>query len=193
MPRPILPDCPAFLNAAARAIRAELIAELDYMGRLTRVDESVLSEFCSAYEEAQRLTRFLQRRGLTYTMKGSGYVAMRPQIAIRRTAWERGAGGRQDRHRRRLAQPAGRAQVGPLGTLATRAGAEHDAPRERRRGVGAEGHRRGDVADDVSAFLTVLAVAFALGTVALYALLLVLIARASRPPGREDEEPPGIW
>jgi hypothetical protein len=44
----------------------------------------------------------------------------------------------------------------------------------------------------VSAFHTLLAAAFALGAVALYALALVMIARAGRPPRREDEEPPGI-
>ena len=88
-PRPIRPDCPKFLNAKARAIWHGIIEELDYMGVVTRVDESTLAAYCAAYEEAQRLDVFLNKEGLTVTSAQSGYIQQRPEVAIRNKAWDR--------------------------------------------------------------------------------------------------------
>ena len=87
-PRPIRPDCPDFLNEQAKSIWFALIDELDAMGVVTRVDESTLAGYCSAYEEAQTLDRFLNEHGLTVTAP-SGYVQQRPEVAIRNKAWDR--------------------------------------------------------------------------------------------------------
>ena len=87
-PRPIRPDCPAFLNEAARDIWAGLADELEDMGVLTIVDECVLAGYCTAYEEAQRLGRFIDAEGLTIDTP-SGYLQQRPEVSIRNKAWDR--------------------------------------------------------------------------------------------------------
>ena len=87
-PRSVLLDCPPFLNDAAKAIWAALVPELDYMGALTRVDESELVEYRAAYAEAQRPTRFPQRRGCTFRTT-RGYVGQRPEVAILHKCWDR--------------------------------------------------------------------------------------------------------
>ena len=87
-PRPIRPDCPEFLNAAARSIWDSLVDELESVGVLTIVDASALAGYCAAYEEAGRLERFLSEAG--YTVEApSGYVQQRPEVAIRNKAWDR--------------------------------------------------------------------------------------------------------
>jgi len=88
-PPPIRPECPAFLNAAARRLWRAFAPQLENLGVLTLVDESVLAEFCAAYEEAQRLTRYLDKAGLTFTIETTGYVGQRPEVAIRNKAWDR--------------------------------------------------------------------------------------------------------
>lgn len=87
-PRPIRPDCPEFLNDKARAIWHGIVGELDDMGVVTRVDESTLAAYCSAYEEAQTLDVFLNEHGLTISAP-SGYVQQRPEVSIRNKAWDR--------------------------------------------------------------------------------------------------------
>lgn len=87
-PAPIRPDCPEFLNEAAAALWEELAPLLDDIGVLTIVDASVLAEYCAAYEEAQRLTRYLDEHGLTFT-SDNGYIGQRPEVSIRNKAWDR--------------------------------------------------------------------------------------------------------
>ena len=87
-PRPLLPDAPDFLNKEARSVWDSLLPELDYMGTLTAVDASAFAGYCSAYEEAQRLTRYLDENGLVFHAP-SGYEQQRPEVAIRNKAWDR--------------------------------------------------------------------------------------------------------
>ena len=87
-PAPVRPDCPEFLNEAAAAIWEDLGPRLEDIGVLTIVDESVLAEYCAAYEEAQRLDRYLNEHGLTFET-ANGYVGQRPEVAVRHKAWDR--------------------------------------------------------------------------------------------------------
>jgi P27 family predicted phage terminase small subunit len=87
-PRPIVPDCPSWLNAGAQAIWDRLVPELDYCGVLTAVDQSALAGYCSAYEEAGRLESFIDEYGYTVETP-SGYLQQRPEVAIRNKAWDR--------------------------------------------------------------------------------------------------------
>ena len=87
-PAPIRPDCPAFLNEAAAALWEELAPTLDDLGVLTIVDASVLAEYCTAYEEAQRLDVYLNEHGLTFTST-NGYIGQRPEVSIRNKSWDR--------------------------------------------------------------------------------------------------------
>ena len=87
-PRPIRPTSPRFLNDAAKSIWDELIPELEAMGVVTIVDASVLSGYCAAYEEAMRLSSYLDEAGLV-TESPSGYLQQRPEVSIRNKAWDR--------------------------------------------------------------------------------------------------------
>jgi P27 family predicted phage terminase small subunit len=87
-PRPVRPACPRFLNRGARNIWNNLVKELESMGVLTAVDASVLAGYCGAYEEAMRLSRYVDRYGFTVTTP-SGYLQQRPEVSIRNKAWDR--------------------------------------------------------------------------------------------------------
>ena len=87
-PRPIRPNCPAFLNKAARSIWDSLVDDLDAMGTLTIVDPSHFAAYCAAYEEAQRLTLFIDKHGYTDTTT-NGNVVQRPEVSVRNKAWDR--------------------------------------------------------------------------------------------------------
>ena len=86
-PRPVRPDCPAFLNKAAQDIWTETLPELEYMGTITAADQAIFAGYCRAYELAQRTSRYLDRRGLKTTAP-SGYSQSKPEVAICNKAWE---------------------------------------------------------------------------------------------------------
>lgn len=87
-PRPVRPACPRFLNRGARNIWNNLVKELESMGVLTAVDASVLAGYCGAYEEAMRLSRYVDQHGYTLTTP-SGYLQQRPEVSVRNKAWDR--------------------------------------------------------------------------------------------------------
>ena len=87
-PRPLRPEKPSFLNDSAALLWDSLIDELEAVGVVTVVDQSALAGYCQAYEEAARLTRYLDEHGLTFTTP-NGYVQQRPEVAIRNKAWDR--------------------------------------------------------------------------------------------------------
>lgn len=87
-PRPVRPDCPAFLGDRARSVWFALVDELEAVGVLTAVDESALAGYAQAYAEAQECELYLREHGLTF-QTGTGYWQQRPEVGIRNKAWDR--------------------------------------------------------------------------------------------------------
>lgn len=63
MPARGVPECPAWLDAEARAKWAALTPELDRLGLLTVVDGDALAGYCQAWAEFREATERLRKEG----------------------------------------------------------------------------------------------------------------------------------
>ena len=80
-----VPDCPTWLDAAARAEWKRVVPLLDAMGLVGKVDRAALTGYCVAYSRFTQAEQILNMRGLTMEMvtKGGGlYEMQRPEVAI---------------------------------------------------------------------------------------------------------------
>jgi P27 family predicted phage terminase small subunit len=80
-----IPDCPTWLDAAARAEWTRVVPLLDAMGLVGKVDRAALTGYCVAYSRFTQAEQILGRRGLTMEMvtKGGGlYEMQRPEVTI---------------------------------------------------------------------------------------------------------------
>ena len=134
-PRPSRPLRPTFLNAGAKRVWNALVDELERTGVLTTVDQSALAGFCSAYEEAKRLSRFIDRHGYTVETP-AGYIQQRPEVSIRNKAWDRvdkfGAQlGIGAAHRSRIEVKKQDAEETPFAAIVAEEKAEREARRRK--------------------------------------------------------------
>jgi len=80
-----IPDCPQWLDAAARAEWSRVVPLLDAMGLVGKVDRAALTGYCVAYSRFTQAEQILNRRGLTmemFTKAGGFYEMQRPEVAI---------------------------------------------------------------------------------------------------------------
>jgi len=82
-PRPIRPECPAWLLPEAKVEWQRVAPELDALGLLTVVDMAALAAYAQAYARWQAAERSLAAQGATLTAR-SGYEYPRAEVAIAR-------------------------------------------------------------------------------------------------------------
>ncbi len=87
LPRRGIPECPDFLDEAAKAKWQSLVPELDRLGLLTVVDGDTLAAYCQAWAEFEAATKLLQSEGRTCA-GGSGGLKQHPAVSMQRTAWK---------------------------------------------------------------------------------------------------------
>lgn len=93
-PKPGIPPCPEWLDAAAKAMWRKLAPELDRLGILTVVDQGALAGYCQAWSEVRSATETLTKEGRTVSrpvMDAEGNVTGRlvkphPAVNQQRTA-----------------------------------------------------------------------------------------------------------
>jgi P27 family predicted phage terminase small subunit len=106
-PQPLLitPNCPEFLDEAAKLKWKELAPELERLGLLTTVDGDSLAGYCQAWAEFRQATETLQKEGRHIRVGGMPVVPVddeggekpmewrggqhqsHPAVAQQRTAW----------------------------------------------------------------------------------------------------------
>lgn len=79
-PAPIIPKCPAWLDAAAKKEWKRISAELDKLGLITCIDGAALAGYCLAYSRVQEAAKAIATQGTTYTTD-TGFIRDRPEIA----------------------------------------------------------------------------------------------------------------
>jgi P27 family predicted phage terminase small subunit len=80
-----VPDCPTWLDAAARAEWKRVIPILDAMGLIGKVDRAALTGYCVAYARFTEAEQILNRKGLVMevlTKAGASYEMPRPEVSI---------------------------------------------------------------------------------------------------------------
>ena len=82
-PRPVAPECPAWLLAEAKREWRRVAPELERLGLLTMVDGAAFAGYCQAYGRWVQAERALKKHGLT-TETSTGYLAPRPEVVISR-------------------------------------------------------------------------------------------------------------
>lgn len=78
---------PEFLDDAAGAEWRRVAPDLAALGLLADIDQATLAVYCQAVSDFARLTEDLRDNGETFTTP-KGYVAPRPEVAMRRAAAE---------------------------------------------------------------------------------------------------------
>lgn len=73
------PDCPAFLDATARAEWRRIVPLLLELEVLTQIDQAALAAYCQSFSNWQRAERAL-RKGTSYKSKGRQYP--KPELKI---------------------------------------------------------------------------------------------------------------
>lgn len=80
-----IPDCPTWLDAAARAEWKRVIPILDAMGLVGKIDRAAIAGYCVAYARWTEAEQILNREGLTMEMvtkSGALYKMLRPEVTI---------------------------------------------------------------------------------------------------------------
>lgn len=81
------PDCPPFIGDRGREEWARVVAELDGLGVLAKVDRGVLAIYCQAWDEFQRLTESIGNKWIVTTTHGN--VIQNPAVGTRNSAADR--------------------------------------------------------------------------------------------------------
>lgn len=76
-----LPDCPAHLNAAARAEWTRLALTLNEMGVLTTIDRAGFAAYCQCYGRWVEAELKLRETPLLYKTQ-SGYIQQSPWLSV---------------------------------------------------------------------------------------------------------------
>jgi P27 family predicted phage terminase small subunit len=72
-PDPRIPDCPAHLNATAKAVWAELVDVLGGVGLLTAADRGVMTLYCQAFASWLKAKAKVDEQGAVLDFKGKLY------------------------------------------------------------------------------------------------------------------------
>lgn len=81
------PDMPPGLTEDAAKIWDEVVAELEKLNVLARVDNHLIAIYCNTVARAQKMQRHLDEHGYTYVTRGRNgeMERARPQVAILET------------------------------------------------------------------------------------------------------------
>ena len=85
-PPPEPPECPGWIDDAAKAAWEELVPMLQEMKVLSRIDGRALSRYCQHWARWKRAEQFIQQYGSSYALKDErGQIkcfAQYPEVAI---------------------------------------------------------------------------------------------------------------
>lgn len=76
-----MPSCPAMLDGVARMEWRRVLPELVRLHGIGCVDRGVLTIYCKAWSDVQRLEAFLKKHGETYETN-TGNPRIRPEVEI---------------------------------------------------------------------------------------------------------------
>ena len=76
-----VPSCPAMLDGAAQIEWRRVLPELIRMHGIGCVDRGVLTIYCKAWSDVQRMEAFLKKNGETYE-SNTGNPRIRPEVEI---------------------------------------------------------------------------------------------------------------
>ena len=85
-PKPIPPDCPAWIKPEGKKLWKQLMPELERLGLMTIVDGGAFAAACQSWAEYVGYLRVLKKNGETYeyTNKfGATNIMPRPEVAMK--------------------------------------------------------------------------------------------------------------
>jgi P27 family predicted phage terminase small subunit len=80
---PVAPDCPDWLEAAAKKEWARVAPLLTALGLLGKIDQVALAAYCQSYARWVAAEKVLTKKGTTIKME-SGYGQIRPEVTVAR-------------------------------------------------------------------------------------------------------------
>lgn len=88
-PDVVAPNCPRWLDPVAKREWRYVVRELVAMRVMARIDRDALAAYCQAYAEWRAMQEVLDLHGYIQIVGQSGYLAPRPEVAIRNKAIDR--------------------------------------------------------------------------------------------------------
>lgn len=82
-----VPSCPTWLHPEAKREWRRIVKVLEPLKLITHADRAALATYCEAYATWWEATRAIRKHGMTQ-VTDTGYVAQRPEVGIRNTAWK---------------------------------------------------------------------------------------------------------
>lgn len=82
-----VPSCPRWLHPIAKQEWRRIVKVLEPLQLVTPADRAALAAYCEAYAVWWEATRAIREHGMTQVTE-TGYVAQRPEVGIRNSAWK---------------------------------------------------------------------------------------------------------